>query len=143
MSSKQQMALPSFIASAKVESGIGSVLPAPAIDASSFIVASYNIRYSVGQFLISSGLLRKAGFNPPQPRAERVAENIELAAKAFSSGSLLPRVDILALQEADKGTTRTGGHHVARELAESSTWHGFMSGREFPEAFHQLRGNGG
>ncbi|HEU4477848.1 MAG TPA: endonuclease/exonuclease/phosphatase family protein, partial [Pyrinomonadaceae bacterium] len=37
---------------------------------------------------------------------------------AFATGSLLPRADILALQEADKGTSRTGGHHVARELAQ-------------------------
>lgn len=39
------------------------------------------------------------------------------AARAFSSGELLPRVDVLALQEADKRTARTGGHHVAQELA--------------------------
>jgi len=32
--------------------------------------------------------------------------------------TLLPRVDVLALQEADKRTQRAGGHHVARELAE-------------------------
>jgi endonuclease/exonuclease/phosphatase family metal-dependent hydrolase len=82
------------------------------------MVASYNIRYAVGQFLISSGLLRKVGYNLPQPRAERVAQNIEDAANAFSTGTLLSRVDILALQEADKGTERAGGHHVARELAE-------------------------
>ena len=75
-----------------------------AISSPSFIVASYNIRYAVGQFLISTGLLRKVGYNLPQPRAERVAENIANAASAFASGSLLPRVDILALQEADKGT---------------------------------------
>jgi endonuclease/exonuclease/phosphatase family metal-dependent hydrolase len=30
----------------------------------------------------------------------------------------MPRLDILALQEADKGTARAGGHHVTRELAE-------------------------
>ena len=35
----------------------------------------------------------------------------------FAEGKLLPRVDILALQEADKRTVRTGGHHVAEELA--------------------------
>jgi endonuclease/exonuclease/phosphatase family metal-dependent hydrolase len=118
MTSKEQMPLPPFIASAKVESGTGSVPPAPAVSASSFIVASYNIRYAVGQFLIPTGLLRKVGYNLPQPRAERVAENIAAAAKAFASGTLLPRVDILALQEADKGTARTGHHHVARVLAE-------------------------
>src|SRR5687768_1312153 len=82
------------------------------------IVASYNIRYAVGQYLISSGILRKLGFNTPRHRAAAVEHNIATAACAFLDGSLLPRVDILALQEADKGTGRTGGHHVARELAE-------------------------
>jgi endonuclease/exonuclease/phosphatase family metal-dependent hydrolase len=32
---------------------------------------------------------------------------------------LLPRVDVLALQEADKGTKRAGRHHVARALGEA------------------------
>ena len=81
-------------------------------------IASYNIRYAVGSHLISSGLLRRIRFNPPQPRAEKVANNIRIATEAFRSGSLLPPVDILALQEADKRTGRAGGHHVARELGE-------------------------
>ena len=72
----------------------------------------------MGQFLISTGLLRKAGLNLPGKRPQTVGENIRLAARAFSEGVRLPPVDILALQEADKGTSRTGGHHVARELAE-------------------------
>lgn len=110
--------IPSFIESATIESGEPASLPSASIDPAKLVVASYNIRYAVGQFLISSGLLRKAGFNLPQPRAARVGENIAVAAKAFLDGSLLPRVDILALQEADKGTARTGGHHVAKELAE-------------------------
>ena len=42
---------------------------------------------------------------------------ISAAARAFSAGELLPRVDVLALQEADKRTVRTGSHHVAQELA--------------------------
>lgn len=104
-------------ASAAVEARDSS-RTAAAITAPSFILASYNIRYAVGQFLIWSGLLRKAGYNLPQPRGGRVAENIARAAKAFSNCSLLPRIDILALQEADKGTQRAGGHHVAQELAE-------------------------
>lgn len=111
-------ALPEFIKAAEIESGGPQRIIPEAVNASSFIVASYNIRYAVGQFLIPSGLLRKVGFNLPQPRAQRVAENIAKAAEAFANGSLLPRADILALQEADKGTSRTGGHHVARELAQ-------------------------
>jgi endonuclease/exonuclease/phosphatase family metal-dependent hydrolase len=31
----------------------------------------------------------------------------------------MPRADIIALQEADRGTLRAGGRHVARELAEA------------------------
>jgi endonuclease/exonuclease/phosphatase family metal-dependent hydrolase len=88
-----------------------------ASDQSKVIIASYNIRYAVGPYLISSGLWRRLGYNPPRPRAKRVADNIATAASAFTEGILLPAVDILALQEADKQTGRAGGHHVARELA--------------------------
>ena len=111
------MVIPSFIQTAETEFGDtpnGNI----AGDKSTLIIASYNIRYAVGQFLISSGLLRKAGFNLPNHRANAVAENIRAAASAFSAGKLLPPVDILALQEADKRTGRAGEHHVARELAE-------------------------
>lgn len=86
--------------------------------ASKIVVASYNIRYAVGQFLISSGLLRKAGILGSRNRISDVASHIHAAARAFSEGQLLPRIDVLALQEADKRTQRAGGHHVARELAE-------------------------
>jgi endonuclease/exonuclease/phosphatase family metal-dependent hydrolase len=84
---------------------------------SKLIVASYNIRYAVGRFLISGGLLRKAGLQSQKGRVDLVAENIRIAAAAFSNGGLMPRVDVLALQEADKRTTRAGGHHVASVLA--------------------------
>jgi endonuclease/exonuclease/phosphatase family metal-dependent hydrolase len=47
-----------------------------------------------------------------------VRKNILTAARALSDSRILPAVDLLALQEADKQTARTGGHHVARELAE-------------------------
>jgi endonuclease/exonuclease/phosphatase family metal-dependent hydrolase len=86
--------------------------------AAKIVVASYNIRYAVGQFLISSGLLRKAGLWASRNRVSDVAGHIHAAANAFSEGKLLPRIDVLALQEADKRTQRSGGHHVARELAE-------------------------
>ena len=81
------------------------------------IVASYNIRYAVGRYLISSGILRKIGINPPTPRRDAVARNIALAAEAFRNGRLLPPPNILALQEADNQTARAGGMHVTRELA--------------------------
>jgi endonuclease/exonuclease/phosphatase family metal-dependent hydrolase len=67
--------------------------------------------------LISGGLLRKAGLLNVANRARLVESHIRDAATAFSSGKLLPKVDILALQEADKRTVRSGQHHVAQELA--------------------------
>jgi len=83
------------------------------------IVASYNIRYAAGSRLISGGLLRKVRGRPAGKRAARVARNIQAAARAFSDSRLMPRPDVIALQEADKETGRAGGHHVARELAEA------------------------
>ena len=56
-------------------------------------------------------------------RAEHVRQQIAIAAKVFSEGTLLPRVDVLALQEADMRTKRTGGHHVAEELATQMNVH--------------------
>lgn len=88
-------------------------------DRSQLILASYNIRYAVGRFLISSGLLRKLGINGNRNRAKKVGENIRIAAEVFNAAKLMPVPDVLALQEVDKQTTRAGGHHVARELAEA------------------------
>jgi endonuclease/exonuclease/phosphatase family metal-dependent hydrolase len=93
--------------------------PATAATASSIIVASYNIRYAIGSYLISGGLLRKIGLRGGRKRARQVGSNIQTAARAFLAGQLMPRVDVLALQEADKQTKRSGKHHVARELAEA------------------------
>jgi endonuclease/exonuclease/phosphatase family metal-dependent hydrolase len=89
-----------------------------------FVIASYNIRYAVGRYLISGGLLRRVGITINRNRDESVARNIRTAADAFCAGRLLPSVDVLALQEADKETIRAGKHHVARELAEqlSMSW---------------------
>jgi len=89
-----------------------------ASEKSSLILASYNIRYAVGRYLILSGLLRELGYNFPTQRAEAVGRNIKIAARAFSDSRLLPAPDILALQEADKMTGRAGGVHVAARLAE-------------------------
>ena len=86
---------------------------------SRLILASYNIRYAVGSHLISSGLLRKLGYNFPADRPAAVARNIRTAARVLSNNSLLPPPDILALQEADKATARAGGHHVAAQLARA------------------------
>jgi endonuclease/exonuclease/phosphatase family metal-dependent hydrolase len=81
------------------------------------VIASYNIRYARGPYLISGGLRRKMGLMSLAGRPKHVGRQIAAAARAFSDGSLLPRVDVLALQEADMRTKRTGGHHVAEELA--------------------------
>lgn len=88
------------------------------------VVASYNIRYAVGRFLISTGLLRKAGLFKSRNRSQKVAANIREAARLFLEAAKLPPVDILAIQEADKETARCGGHHVARTLAKelSMSW---------------------
>lgn len=93
--------------------------PAPELSAPTrLVIATYNIRYAVGQFLISGSLARRAGLGRPARRASLVARNIARAARAFAAGTrLMPAPDIIALQEADKETLRAGGHHVARELA--------------------------
>jgi endonuclease/exonuclease/phosphatase family metal-dependent hydrolase len=87
------------------------------------VIASYNIRYARGPYLISGGIRRKIGLMSLAGRSQHVAQQISAAARAFSDGKLLPRVDVLALQEADKGTKRTGGHHVAEELASQLGMH--------------------
>jgi endonuclease/exonuclease/phosphatase family metal-dependent hydrolase len=81
------------------------------------VVASYNIRYARGPYLIPGGIARKLGLMSLAQRPQHVGNMISVAARAFSNGILLPAVDVLALQEADKRTIRTGGHHVACELA--------------------------
>ncbi len=84
---------------------------------SRLVVASYNIRYARGPYLIPGGIARKLGLMNLARRPQHVENLISLAARAFTTGELLPAVDVLALQEADKRTVRTGGHHVACELA--------------------------
>ena len=84
---------------------------------SRLVIASYNIRYARGPYLISGGVRRKLGLMSLRSRPQHVSRMIADSARAFSGGQLLPLVDVLALQEADKRTARTGGHHVAQELA--------------------------
>ena len=87
------------------------------------VVASYNIRYARGPYLISGGLRRKLGLMNLARRPEHVSKQISTAAKVFTEGTLLPRVDVLALQEADMRTKRSGDHHVAEELAAQMDVH--------------------
>lgn len=81
------------------------------------VIATYNIRYAVGSFLITGSLLRRAGISRPRRRHALVASNIARAARALSDGRNMPVADVVALQEADRGTARAGRHHIARELA--------------------------
>ncbi|MFN2514987.1 MAG: endonuclease/exonuclease/phosphatase family protein [Pyrinomonadaceae bacterium] len=113
------IAIPPLEESEKIEFGDIHPSVGAGLDGATIVVASYNIRYAVGRFLISSGLLRKAGLLGSRGRERKVGELIQNAAGAFSEGRLLPGVDVLALQEADKRTKRAGGHHVARELGEA------------------------
>jgi endonuclease/exonuclease/phosphatase family metal-dependent hydrolase len=83
------------------------------------VVVTYNIRYAVGSHLIGGSLLRRVGLGWPSRRPRLVSRNIERAARLLSGGAEMPRADVIALQEADRGTLRAGGRHVARELAEA------------------------
>ena len=83
------------------------------------VVVTYNIRYGVGSHLIGGSLLRRVGLGWPSRRPRLVSRNIERAARLLSDGMLMPRADVIAIQEADRGTLRAGGRHVARELAEA------------------------
>lgn len=98
---------------------IGSFAPPQTVAAgrSTLVIVSYNIRYAVGSFLITGSLFRRAGLTMPRRRARLVARHINRAARALSDGRRLPPADIVALQEADRETTRAGRIHVARELA--------------------------
>ncbi|MGH9942823.1 MAG: endonuclease/exonuclease/phosphatase family protein [Pyrinomonadaceae bacterium] len=97
-------------------------LPHPALGESSttpdkVVIATYNIRYGVGSFLITGSLFRRAGLTRPGRRAALIERHLKRAARAFSEGKLMPPADIIALQEADRFTKRAGGRHVAPELA--------------------------
>lgn len=81
------------------------------------VIATYNIRYAVGSFLITGSFLRRVGLSLPRRRPSLVARHLKIAANAFSNNRQMPTPDIVALQEADRGTLRAGGHHIARELA--------------------------
>ena len=116
-------AIPPLTDSEKLELGENSNNRPPVSIGNKLVVASYNIRYARGPYLITGGLRRKIGLMNLARRPQHVGRLISTAARAFSDGTLLPRVDVLALQEADKRTKRTGGHHVAQELATEMGMH--------------------
>ncbi|HEX8843772.1 MAG TPA: endonuclease/exonuclease/phosphatase family protein [Pyrinomonadaceae bacterium] len=96
------------------------------------VVASYNIRYCVGSHLISGSLCRRIGLKRPGRRPDLVSRHLEKAATALSDGERLPPPMILALQEADKETTRAGAHHIAHELARKLRMHYAYAASETP-----------
>jgi endonuclease/exonuclease/phosphatase family metal-dependent hydrolase len=91
--------------------------PPDAAPGATLVLASFNIRYAVGSFLITGSLGRRLGLTRPRRRPRLVARHLRGAAIALSDGQRLPPADIVALQEADKLTTRAGRHDIARELA--------------------------
>lgn len=115
--------IPPLTDSEKLEFGENSNHQPAVSNDNKFVIASYNIRYARGPYLISGGLRRKMGLMGLSRRPQHVGRLISAAARAFSDGRLLPRADVIALQEADKGTVRTGGHHVAKELAAEMGMH--------------------
>jgi endonuclease/exonuclease/phosphatase family metal-dependent hydrolase len=90
---------------------------------STLVIASYNIRYSVGSFLITGSIGRRLGWTLPARRPRLVARHLRKAARALSDGRRLPPADIVALQETDKLTARAGRHDIARELARELHMH--------------------
>ena len=92
--------------------------PAAAARTARLVLATYNIRYAVGQRLISGSLARRLHLGRPRRRPSLVARDVEKAARAVSDEKLMPRSYVIALQEADRRTRRAGGRDVARELAE-------------------------
>lgn len=87
------------------------------------VIASYNIRYSVGSFLISGSIGRRLGLTSRTRRPRLVAHHLRKAAHALSDGRRLPPADIVALQEADKLTARAGRQDIARQLARELQMH--------------------
>jgi endonuclease/exonuclease/phosphatase family metal-dependent hydrolase len=91
----------------------------PRSGTSRLVVATYNIRYGVGSHLIGGSLLRRAGLGWPGRRPRLVKKNLVKAARILADGRRMPRADVVAIQEADRGTLRAGRQHVARGLAEA------------------------
>ena len=115
-------AIPPLGDSEKLEFGRNDITSAS--PKAKLVIASYNIRYARGPHLISGGILRKLGRLNHNVRPAVVERNIKTAARIFNDGDLLPPPDIIALQEADKRTVRSGGIHVAEALGDqlSMNW---------------------
>jgi endonuclease/exonuclease/phosphatase family metal-dependent hydrolase len=104
-------------AESEIESGDFATQTTSVEESRRLVVVTYNIRYAVGSHLIGGSVLRRAGLGWPGRRPTLVGSNLRKASGLLSDGAYLPRADVVALQEADRGTLRAGGRHVARELA--------------------------
>lgn len=107
------------LAEPEIEHGTFAPPESSARATTKLVIATFNVRYAVGSFLISGSLFRRVGIKRPGRRPQLVERNIERAARAFSAGAQMPTPDVIALQEADRKTLRAGGRHVARELAQA------------------------
>ena len=103
----------------EIENGSFAPPAAAAPHKSSIVVTTFNIRYAVGSFLIMGSILRGLGLARPRRRSLLIERHLLQAAGALSDNLRMPAADIIALQEADRGTIRAGGHHIARELARA------------------------
>ena len=68
---------------------------------SKLVVASYNIRYARGPYLIPGGIVRKLGLMSLARRPQHIGNMISLAARAFTTGKLLPATDTPAREDRD------------------------------------------
>ena len=98
------------------------------------VIASYNIRYAVGSFLITGSIGRRVRLSRHKRRPRLVAHHLQKAATALSDGVRLPTPEILALQEADKETTRAGRHDIARELAQKLRMNYALASADTPQS---------
>ncbi|MDT7807481.1 MAG: hypothetical protein QOJ70_1294 [Acidobacteriota bacterium] len=87
--------------------------------ASRLVISTYNIRYAAGSHLIGGSLLRRLGLGWPARRPRLISRNISKAARILADAKRMPPADVVALQEADRGTLRAGSQHIARGLAEA------------------------
>src|SRR6185369_8575923 len=82
-------AIPPLTDAEKLEFGPQNDHRPAATNQNKLVVASYNIRYARGPYLISGGVRRKLGLMNLSRRPPHVKRLINDAARAFSSGALL------------------------------------------------------
>lgn len=100
------------------------------------VLATYNIRYAVGAWLLTNGLRRQLLRQAvAQPRVAVVQRNLARAALGLRGQTRFPAPDIIALQEADSGTQRAGGVQVADELARALAYHYVYAPSHLPRSY--------